>query len=263
MNKPGKVALGAGIAVVGVGGAILAVRYAQGSGSAASTTGTSGAGSGGSSGTGGGTDASPAVPGLSIGQPYVTQFAQRVTHGSLRRPGPRVNYMGTPLVAAVGGLASVASVTAQDGQILNVPITVENVGPTTLYFAASGFTWEGGGATGSSTVAIPGLGTVPIGGHLTEANGSSSAATGSAAPGGSWSPTLQSEGALGYTGFPVGAYVSLSVYEDAAMTQPVSGSPVAAWTDPFLTVALPGLSSLIQFGIGSPSVGRVAVGGVR
>lgn len=262
MNKTGKVALGAGIAVVGVGGAIVAVRYVQGSASSSATTGATGSTGGGTGATGGGSSQQPAVPGLSIGQPYVTQFAQRVTHGSLRRPGPRVNYMGTPLVAAVGGLASVASVTAQDGQILNVPLAVKNVGPTTLYFAASGFTWEGGGASGSSTVAIPGVGTVPIGGHLTEANGSSSAATGSAAPGGTWSPVLQSEGALGYTGFPVGVYVTLSVYQDAAMTQPVSGSPVAAWTNAFLTVALPGLSSLIQFDIGSPSVGRVAIGGV-
>lgn len=256
MNAKGKIALGAGIAVVGVGGAIAAVRYFQGGASAVSTVPSGQGGSAGAS-------ASPTVPGLSIGQPFVTQFAQRVTHGSMRRPGANVHYLAPPLIASVGGMASVASVTAQDGQILNVPLSVENVGPTTLYFAASGFTWEGGGATGSTTLAIPDVGTAPISGHLTEANGSSSAATGSAAPGGSWAPTLQTEGKLGYTGFPVGAYVALRVYQDAAMTQEVSGSPVAAWTNAFLTVALPGLSSLIQFGIGSPSVGLVAAGGGR
>lgn len=202
-----------------------------------------------------------AASGLAIGQPFVT--------GATGVRGPmrgRVYHLGRPapedavFVGSVGGLASVSSVTAQPGQILNVPLTVGNIGPVALYFLAHGYTWESGATPGSlGSLDIPSVGTVAISGHLTDAYGSSSAATGSAGPGGSWSPTLQSEGQLAYSGFNSGAWVHLHVYKDSAMTQEVSGSPVAAWTGAFLTVSLPGLGSLINFGIGSPSANLVGV----
>ena len=244
MNTGGKVAVGAGVLAAGGLGAYLLLHRAP----AAAVTSSGG----GSSGT------TPTIPGLEIGQPFVTNFAAPVRFGPLHRPGMPVRLLGRVRVASLGGLARVSSVTAQPGQVLNVPLSVTNVGPATLYFSAHGYTWEGGVASGSSTLAIPSIGTVAVGGHLTEAEGSSSAATGSAsANGGTWNPTLQSEGTLAYTGFPMGAWVHLHVYQDSAMSQEVSGSPVAAWTGPFLTVALPGLSSLIQFGIGSPTAARV------
>lgn len=250
VNRTEKVALGVGAAaLVGVGAvAGYDALHRTSSGTVVPTgsgTGTlpSGSGSG----------ASASSAGLSIGQPFLTGSVGGAVLLRRRaaRFGRRVRTydVGAPLFA-LGGLASIGGITAQPGQVLNVPLSVTNNGPAALYFSAHGYVWE----NTSGTLSIPGIGSMAIGGHLTSAEGSPNAATGSAAAsGGTWAPTLQSEGTLSYTGQQEGVYVHLHVYSDSAMTQEISGSPVAAWTNAFLTVGLPGISSLISFGIGTPS----------
>lgn len=261
MQHGTKVAIGVGAAIVaGVGGVIGYDAWRARQDTTVTGTGNPPASGGSSSSGGSSTTGSSMPPTLGIGQPFLTGAVGRAP----RRPQGRVyafgrnvrSYPGPRFIAALGGLSSAAAVTAQPGQTLNVPLTITNQGPATLYFAAHGWIWEASGTPGSlGTLAIPGIGTVPLGAHLTTAAGSPNAATGSAnASGGTWTPTLQSEGALSYTGQPEGVWVHLHVYQDSAMTQEVSGSPVAAWTGSFLTVALPGISSLISFGIGSPSL---------
>ena len=258
MKRGAKIGLGvAGGAVVVAAGALAYAKYGP---KATATTPPSG-GSGSTTTTG----ASGSMPALRIGQPFLTGATglRGPFRGRAHGLGHSTNRMRAEgaFIGSVGGAASASAVTAQPGQVLNVPLTVGDIGPVPLYFLAHGYTWESGASPGSlGTVDIPGIGAVAISGHLTDAYGSSSAATGSASPGGSWSPTLQSEGQLAYSGYSAGVWVHLHVYRDAAMTQEVSGSPVAAWTPAFLTVALPGLSSLISFGIGSPSVNQVGVG---
>jgi hypothetical protein len=195
--------------------------------------------------TGGGTTPQASAA-LGLGSPYVFEA------------GVRVRRRGLGVYDTAVGATALPNLTAQQGQHLAVPLSLQNNGPVQIWYSVSGYIWEGGSAASAPGVTLStlgGIGQVVEGGHLTSAIGSSSPATGSVPAGGSATPELFSEGALGYTGFPYGVWVTAHIFLDSAMSQEMPGSPLDAWSsNAFLTVAPPSVSGTIGFGFGTPSV---------
>ena len=239
-SRTAKAAVGVAAGAVVVGGGIYAYEKLKAPVNT-TTTGTTGTASG---------------VGFSLGQPFASQYS-RVLISPLLAPRVSVRALDAQgvFIGSVGGLFQPAGLTLSPGSTLSVPLSATNNLSVPLYVAAHGYTWENvSPPSGSTTITIPNIGTFPIGGHLTAATGSSNPATGVlAANGGTWSPTLHSQGTLAYTGFTDGILVHLHAFTDAAMTQELPGSPLAAWTPAFLSVGAPSISQAISFGLGNPS----------
>ena len=238
-SRGAKIATGAAAGAVVVGGAIYGISKLKAPVNA-TTTGTGGSASG---------------LGFTLGQPYASQYT-----GAMPSPlAARVRASGLDaqgvFIGSVGGLFQPSALTLSPGATLSVPLSATNNLAVPLYVAAHGYTWESvAPGSGATTITIPNIGTFPVGGHLTATTGSSNPATGVLTPnGGTWSPTLHSQGTLAYTGIPVGLLVHLHAFTDAAMTQELPGSPLAAWTPAFLSVGAPSISQAISFGLGNPS----------
>jgi hypothetical protein len=238
-SRGAKIATGAAAGAVVVGGAIYGISKLK---APVNTTTTSPGGS--ASGLG-----------FSLGQPFGSQYARAFPPLLAARVSIRSLDAQGVFIGSVGGLFQPSALTLSPGATLSVPLSATNNLSVPLYVAAHGYTWEDTTPpSGSTTITIPNIGTFPVGGHLTAATGSGNPATGVlAANGGTWSPTLHSQGALAYTGIPAGILVHLHAFTDSAMTRELPGSPLAAWTPAFLTVGAPSISQAISFGLGNPS----------
>lgn len=139
--------------------------------------------------------------------------------------------------------------TGAPGQTLYLPVNVTSGFGETLYCALQAWVYaEGSSAAGAAGPAgYPPLAQMVSSG---EAERTFALAAGAAV---AYTFTWPLAQALN----PVGVYAELGAYTDYAMTQPLSGSPLYAWSNAFLTVAYPSAGSVLGFGFGSPTIQQV------
>lgn len=178
-----------------------------------------------------------------LGQPPAP--LQAVPRGSRRR-GLRVQIgagVGSFMARILSvGANQVGAMSAASGQTLSVPIAITNdssaaivVNPTALLFAASGTP----GAQGQVNIG----GTVyPITGYLSVGSQPSPSATLAAGASQTFSFSLAG---LPASSVAQGVFVAVSATSGG---QALPGSPLFAWTNPFLTVGATGGSSAFTFG---------------
>lgn len=144
-------------------------------------------------------------------------------------------------VLAVGA-NTIAAMTAASGQDLTVPISVQNTGSTALTVTATALLYLSQGTPGSQGQVTIGSAVYPIAGYL--AVGDQPGPTQTIAAGGMYTFQFAATG-LAAASVPEGLYVAVSAAADG---QALPGSPLQAWTNPFLTVGATGGSSAFTFG---------------
>lgn len=252
-GSDGRVAVGvaAGAVALGVAGYII-YRVRAG---ATSTGGGSGGGSGSGSGSGGSGGSGPSAGGstsIAIGQPSLTGRVGLAGLNRIMLARRGVQYTAGGFVGNVGA-NTLAALSGPSGTVLDVPLSISNGTGAPLYCSVSAVIYEvaPGASAPLGTVTIDGT-TYPIGGHLVDGSGATSPSV--SVPAGQTATIALHSGSLAYVAVNEGLYVSVGVFLDSAMTQPLSGSPLVAWSNAFLTIQPPAAGSAVNVSIGSPQV---------